>query len=397
MFGWFKKKQPSPEPAQKLVPSLAAAENAFAIDLWRALGPDRGNQVIAPGSLWLALAMTSTGASGETRAQLERVLRVPPESFDEQVRAQLAAWDVEDQDAGLTVRTVNRIFTDDRTPFSPVWLDDLERTWGTVAARLDFRAPEAARAFINSEVARHTAERVRELLPRGSIEPETRLVLISAALLLARWLQPFRRDDTSPAPFFSAEGEHECSLMQQVGHFGWYEDEHVQVLSMPFEGSPMSMVVVLPRARDGLPALERTMTAELVEGWLSKQRPGARVDVSLPKFDVTRGASVALSEVLKGLGVSLPFDRERADFTTMANPTDPDERLVVAEVFHQAVVKVDERGIEAAATSAVTAVEKGTRERATDPFVFRADHPFLFMLRDTSSGAWLFLGRLTQP
>lgn len=122
-----------------------------------------------------------------------------------------------------------------------------------------------------------------------------------------------------------------------------------------------------------------------------------RVDLSVPRFTIEPARSLALKATLQALGVSLAFDRGLADFTAMANPPDPDDRLSISDAFHQAFIRVDEAGTEAAAATAVVMARAGSARRVDPPAVFRADHPFLFFLRDLKTGTWLFMGRVVAP
>jgi serpin B len=156
------------------------------------------------------------------------------------------------------------------------------------------------------------------------------------------------------------------------------------------------MAFVLPADRAGLPALEARLDAATLDSMLSGMA-GVRVIVSLPKFTVDPADPLALATALAAMGMPTAFDRLRADFTGIANPPRPDQRLFISHVFHKAFVKVDEEGTEAAAATAVVMAEAGSAAPSEPPPEFRADHPFLFFLRDLRSGAILFAGRVEDP
>jgi serpin B len=169
----------------------------------------------------------------------------------------------------------------------------------------------------------------------------------------------------------------------------------VQLLEKPYVGGDLAMVFVLPRERDGLSALEGKLDAAQLEAWV-KAMDVQRVSVALPKFKVDPAQPLRLSEELTRLGMPLAFQRRRADFTGIADPPDPDDRLFIKEVFHKAFVRVDEKGTEAAAATASVMARAGGAP-AMPVKEFRADHPFLFLIRDTRSGLVLFLGRVVDP
>jgi len=393
----------TPEPKRTTAPAdvapapLTAAMNTFALDVWRRLPAD--DALFSPGSLWLALAMTTSGARGETRAQLARLLRLPDGdgAFDASVTKQLAAWNVENPGEGLTLRTVNRLFGQDAAGFEAAWLGDVERVWLAAFEKLVFEGDEdAARRHVNAWVARQTEQKIRELLPPNSVTRDTRLVLINAVYFLAKWINPFPDHLTEPAPFFSPSGERSVSMMRKFETLSYVEFEGAQVVSLPYEGGPLELVLVLPQTKDGLPVLEQGLTPSRVEGWLTAATH-CRVELMMPKFKLEPAGSLALKQTLQALGVELAFDRERADFTAMANPPRPDDRLYVSDAFHQAFMRVDEQGTEAAAATAVVMARAGSAPRMDPPKVFRADHPFLLLLRDSTTGAWLFMGRVVSP
>jgi len=169
----------------------------------------------------------------------------------------------------------------------------------------------------------------------------------------------------------------------------------LKALELPYEGGGLALLVVLPDAVDGLPAVEGSLDAGALEALVAGLAP-ARVHVAVPRFEVNPAAPLSLADALAALGLAVAFDRARADFTGIARPPDPADRLVLAEVFHKAFVRVDEEGTEAAAATAAAMVRAASAP-APPEAEFAADHPFLFFLRDVGSGLVLFAGRLVDP
>ncbi len=157
----------------------------------------------------------------------------------------------------------------------------------------------------------------------------------------------------------------------------------------------MSMVLVLPDQVDGLDALEKSFDQKKLADLGNAMKP-ERVWASIPKFEVAPAQSLALAADLRAMGMQAAFDRQKADFTGIANPPRPDDRLFIGNVFHKAFVKVDEKGTEAAAATAVVMPRAGSAAPAK-PLEFKADHPFLFFIRDNASGLVLFMGRVADP
>ena len=158
---------------------------------------------------------------------------------------------------------------------------------------------------------------------------------------------------------------------------------------MLYEGNELSMVILLPRTSDGLPAIEKELTSEKLVGWM-KQSRSEHVNVSLPRFKLEQRLTPA--SLLKSLGMTDAFDERTADFSGMAS-----ESLFIGAVIHKAFVDVNEEGTEAAAATAIVMATPGSGRIPVPPKVFRADHPFLFLIRDVKHGTILFLGRVTNP
>ena len=156
------------------------------------------------------------------------------------------------------------------------------------------------------------------------------------------------------------------------------------------------MVVVAPQKADGLAAIEAKLTGERLSAWLGKLQ-NRSVNVSMPRFKME--TDYKLGDALQSMGMKKAFQERVADFTAMSTSTNPDDRLSISRVLHKAFVEVNEKGAEAAAATAVMMAKKKDSEPASFPFTpdFRADRPFLFLIRDMDSGMVLFMGRMTRP
>ncbi len=184
--------------------------------------------------------------------------------------------------------------------------------------------------------------------------------------------------------------------MHRRGAMRFAQLEGYRALELPYRGGQMSMLLLLPDQADGLAALEQALTAERYEATVQALQV-QQVDLSLPKFQIDPAGAVPLGASLRQLGMSLPFDPLQADFSGIANPPDPRDRLFLSEVFHKAFVKVDEKGTEAAAATAAIMVGAAAVMRPVPVMPFKADHPFLFFIRDNPSGTILFSGRVADP
>jgi serpin B len=242
---------------------------------------------------------------------------------------------------------------------------------------------------INAWVETQTRDKIKDIVPPGLPTPDTVLALANAVYLKAPWSSPFAERSTEDGAFTTLGGKRvDVPFMLQAETFLYGETDAARLVELPYRSGELSMVVVLPKRTDGLPALERALDAGAFGAALAALKP-ARVRVALPKFSFTSGFD--LSEVLPGMGMPDAFDRRRADFSGITTS----ERLFVGPVLHKVFVDVDEHGTEAAAATVV--LMKRTSVAVGDPIDFTADHPFLFAVRHRPTGCILFLGRVANP
>lgn len=366
-----------------MISNLATSINAFAADLYRALAATPGNLFFSPASIALAFAMLHAGARGPTADELTRVFHFRKDARKD-LEKLLADWSTPPTADQLAV--ANRLYADRTATIKDPFLELLRTVFAAPLEPLDFRgAPEPARQHINAWVAERTRDKIRDLLPRGAVDPATALVLVNAVHFKAKWQDPFKLEHTRPAPFHGAAGEREVPMMTRTGT-GLNVLDGLKVLDLPYRGGTMAMTVVLPDARDGLPDLESWLSDKWLRHWF--ERPGSNpVQIHLPRFKIEPQASLKLKAPLQSLGLVRPF--AAPDFSDIS-----DEPLLIDDAYHQAFVAVDEEGTEAAAATAIPMTRGGP---PPPPIPFVADHPFLFFIRDVKSGTILFLGRLTDP
>jgi serpin B len=386
----------APPPAPDEVTRLARGSNAFGFELYRRLGPGPGNRVISPASVSTALAMAYGGARGGTAVQMGQVLR-----FDGSPQAVMQAsgrlaTSLQDPSRPIVFRIANRLFGEKSEEFEAAYLDATKAAFGAALEPVDFKkAAEAARRLINAWVEEKTEKRIKDLVPSNGVNRETRLVLVNAIYFLGDWMEPFRKESTVPRPFsLSAAVKKDVPTMHRADGLRFAARDGLKALELPYKGGNMSMLLLLPDAVDGLAALESSLNVERVDAIVASLSP-VRVSVALPKFELEPPAALPLGAVLAGMGMADAFSPAMADFTGIANPPDPRDRLFLSEVFHKAFVKVDEKGTEAAAATAVVMERAAAMpEKLVE---FRADHPFLFLIRDNATGLILFMGRVADP
>ncbi len=397
--------KPAPEVAAPKVPEVKPVDaetsagvadsiNAFAVDLHKVLATKSGNIFVSPASIALAFAMTHAGARGETEKQIAQVFHFGSDATRtrEGFAAALAAWATPQPDLQLSV--ANRLFGEKTVNFEPAYLDLTRTVFAAPLEPTDFKGtPGPAREHINDWVARSTHDKIKDLIPPSGINPSTRLVLVNAVYFKASWRTPFNESLTKPGAFHGPTGDTTVKLMEKIEELpaSVVADAKLKIVEIPYNGT-FSLVVILPDAEDGLAAIESALTVETLTGWISGLRE-QRVAIKLPRFKIEPADGLRLAGILGGLGMPTAFDPAAADFTGIAPRS---EQIVLSEAVHKAFVDVDEKGTEAAAATAVMA-RAGGMPPSSEPLVFHVDHPFLFLIRDTTSGAILFMGRLSEP
>ena len=392
--------QPAPKvapPPAAAVAELARGSNAFGFDLYARLRTKPGNVVVSPASIVTALTMTWGGARGETAKQMQKVLHLEGNPAQVMTTAGTLARSLEDPRRPVVFRIANQLFGEKSYTFEEGYVDQTETAFGAPMEMLDFKTGfAAARTHINSWVESKTEKRIVDLLPADGVDKDTRLVLVNAIYFMGEWDEPFVEHMTRPQPFFTAKAaKKDVPTMNHTDNFRYVHDQGVTAVELPYKGRNMSMLVVVPDAVDGLAAVEKSLDAGKLEA-LVKSMNHERVWVQLPRFEIAPPVSLSLGDDLKALGMPLAFDRKRADFTAIANPTNPEDRLVVGKVFHKAFIKIDEKGTEASAATAVSMPKAGGAMPAKQ-LELKADRPFLYFIRDHASGLVLFMGRVADP
>jgi serpin B len=370
------------------VPPGAAPDDAFAADLYAALGGG-GNLVFSPGNIATALRMTLVGARAATASQLATVLHLanPQDAAAGLVQASAVLDGL--ARGPLTLRAPNTMWLQAGLPVRPDFTAALAQAACVQLCEADFRrAAGPARQEINGLIAEQTAGKITGLIPAGVLDAGTRLVLASAVYLKAAWAHPFPAGATSNGPFHPEPGrELRVPIMRLQGRLRYLRRNGYQAVELPYLGERLGMVIVLP---DGpLPPVEAQLAGAGLGGLLTGLAT-YQVSLALPRFRVS--GQFGLRPVLTGLGMPLAFSPQ-ADFTgiTAAEP------LSIREVVHQAYVDVAEPGTEAAAATA-TVMTTSARTLTPDPVAeMTVDRPFLFAITELGSGLPLFLGRVTDP
>lgn len=397
--------QPGPSPVSTIEPhqrapltadvlSAAEANNRFGLNLYQQLalraGPDEG-LLFSPLSASAALGMVYAGAGGSTAEQMRHALGYAAAGADNpHLGLGGLANDLNDPREGYELRLANRVFVQDGLPLEQGFLDTLTNDYRAPVEQLDFyQSPEASRRRINAWAADATNDRIKDPLPPGSITQDTRLALANALYFNGDWKRPFVEENTRDLPFNAPDGSQSLTpMMRQTSRFRYGEYDGYQMLEMPYAGDDMSMVVMLPDAESSVIELEQSLAFDDLSADLA-EAAYREVAVSMPRFGFEGGGSIR--SALVALGMTDAFGAG-ADLTGMA-----DQGLAVSDVIQKTFIDVNEHGAEAAAVTIGVIAVTDVQSSPPPPAVFTADRPFLYAIRDTHSGAFLFMGRMVNP
>ena len=377
-------------PSTADVPQLTTDEASFAFDLYRAqIGSDSSSNVFfSPYSVSVALAMTFAGASGNTASQIASAMHftLPPD----RLHTAFDAIDLQlESREGIKLNVANSIWGQRTLAFGKPFLDTLAIDYGSEVRGVDFiGATNQATAAIDGWVADHTAGKIQNLFPPGSLDASTRVVLVNAVYFDANWKTQFDSSKTTSSPFTKLDGSTVTASMMNNEKL----NANVAVaptytaVDLPYAGGQTSMLVIVPTGMQ-FASVDAALGGDFLKQIVASLRP-QDIALSLPKFTL-KGASVSLKSALSALGMIDAFDPDKADLSAMV----PNQRLHVDDVVHQAFVRVNESGTEAAAATGVD-----NKLAAIDqPLHVDASRPFFFVLRDIPTGAVLFVGRVMDP
>ncbi len=383
---------------------VVEGNNEFALELYAKLRSAEGNLFFSPYSISSALAMAFVGARGSTEEQMAAVLHFPTNinkaedsarmPLDRRRFASVFGEVIKDlnnrgREGRYKLAVANALWAQKDYGILAEFLELAKTGFDGKLQEVDFvSASEKARTTINAWVEERTNEKIKDLIAKGVLDSMTRFVLTNAVYFKGDWASKFNEERTEDAPFTLASGDRiDVPMMNQVKKFGYMETDAFQALELPYVDDELSMIILLPKKLDGLTELEKGLTPESLSQILEDIHK-QEVVVSIPKFKMT--SQFSLADVLKSMGMQDAFS-DRADFSGINGQ----KNLLISAVIHKAYVDINEEGTEAAAATAVTI--KLTSIGPVQTPIFRADHPFLFLIRDNNSGSILFFGRLMSP
>lgn len=368
---------------------LVAGNTDFALNLLRQLEtPDNPNIFFSPFSISACLGMVYAGANGQTALQMAAALSLStnPAEVGPEFGALQAELNALQSSNGIHLNVANGLWAQTNFPFLPAFLDNASNNYAASVQQVNFMADAQQLAEItgqiNGWVADQTEGMISNLLQPGTLHAATRLALVNAIYFNGSWLTIFDTNLTQVAPFYVSPSQWVATpMMEQREAARYYEDNLLQAVELPYLNTNLTMVVLLPKLTGPATITPAELAAALdglVPCWM---------DVKLPKFKLD--LTLNLVPLLENLGMVDAFIPDAADFSGMDGGRD----LSIGSATHEAVVEVNETGTVAAGATVVGI----TTSVAFNPTLFQANHPFLFLIRDTNSASILFLGLVSDP
>ncbi len=372
---------------------LVIGNNQFSVDLYSRLKDKKGSLFFSPYSISTALAMAYAGARDKTREEMAEALHFPVDSSElnrEYLNLQEHLRKLQEK-GNIELNVANAIWCQKGEKYLEAFLHTLEKYYHSGMHLVDFRtSPEEARQEINSWVEKETKEKIKNLVPRGALAPASRMVLTNAIYFKGKWEKQFNEKLTRPENFFvQTDRVARVPMMYQQSSFRMVEFTTFKAIELPYVGEELSMLIFLPNSKNGLVEFEKELTSDNLDSWTRILTHSRKIQVSvfIPRF--TLKSQFSLSSQLQAMGMKSAF--LNADFSGINGK----RNLSLSDVLHKAFVDVNEEGTEAAAATAVMVALTAAVARPIP--VFRADHPFVFVILDNQTGEILFMGRYTGP
>lgn len=374
------------------VTTISEGNNMFAFELYSKLKNRSGNLFFSPYSISTALAMTYAGAVENTEREMAATLNfsLDQEMFHKEFAQLQQNLNEADKAAMASFNIANSLWLQHDYKFLDSYLKRTKDNYDSEFNYLDFKQTEKARLNINAWAAKKTRGKIKNLIKPGMLSPMNKLVLTNAIYFKGIWQKTFNERDTRLRPFFLADGTtRKIPMMYQTEKISYLQDPslNLQAVELPYSGNRLSMLVLLPVDKNGIDKLETELNEKTIPRITENLKP-EKIKLYLPKFKMTE--EFLLEKTLASMGMPESFS-PRADFSAMTGNKD----FHIGRVIHKAFVDVYEEGTEAAAATAVTMKMTSIQPNRTP--VFKADHPFIFMIRDNITKSILFIGRLAEP
>ena len=370
------------------VNAVVNANNKFALDLYSKYKSEEGNIFFSPYSISTALAMTYEGAKGQTAEEMQSVFYFPEDDAVRRTGYANLFNEINKEDKKYKLHTANALWPRIDFQLLEEYQNTIDTYYGGKVTCLDYAGEaEKSRQTINGWVEDKTEDKIKDLIPSGILDGSTVLVLTNAIYFKGTWITQFDEKDTREEDFTTSSGNTvKVPMMKLTGEdarFNYAETEDLKILELPYEGEELSMLILLPKEGD-LDTIEESITTEKISEYRNSLQE-IQIDIYIPKFKFE--TKYFMADTLAEMGMPTAFGGG-ADFSGINGQGG----IWIDKVIHQAFVEVNEEGTEAAAATAIIMVESVRISK-----VFRADHPFIFIIQQKDSGNILFMGRVSDP
>lgn len=385
---------------------VVMANNQFGLELYRQLKSDGKNIIISPFSIVNAFGMVYAGSSGQTKQEIAQTMHFAEDTqqfLEQMAQLQLSFVPYEDNESG-PLNIANALWVQENYPVLESYLTLLQTYFQSEIRSVDFCNEVQTTDEINQWVSEKTNGKITQIITPDVINQMTTLILSNAIYFKGAWMNPFLDKNTKPEPFsLNSSKEISVEMMNNTKSYRYLECEEFKILEMPYRkeynerGEPISiadysMIVFLPDRESSLEQLENQLTNVMLESKIDElmHTPAVTVEVKIPKFRIEN--TYNLNEILIAMGMKMPFF-SNADFSKITGKKD----LFISDVLHKTYIDLDEKGTEAAAVTAVI-MARGAFELPSEQVkTFHADRPFMYMIRENTTGSMIFVGKLTQP
>lgn len=366
--------------------------NQFSFDMLKYINVENENIFISPFSVSAALAMTYNGAKNKTRKEMSKVLYFSENSkeLNESFKNIIKKTQTSKNTKKYTFNIANSLWAQKDFKFLHSYFLDIENYYGAPIEMVDYKSNlerEKTRLKINNWVEDKTNKKIKNLLDKAALDKDTKLVLVNAVYFLAEWQKSFNKKLTKPAVFYTLKDKTEKSFMKLSSRMKYYSNDNTEILEIPYKGSKASMIIFLPSKASQFNSLKQKLNNEFLKSTLKKLEY-KNIVLNLPKFKIEYKEDLA--GILKNAGMKRAFSNN-ADFSGMACK----KKLKIDKVIHQTFINLDEAGTEAAAATAVI-MKRVTSVGPNEKIIFNANKPFIFLIKDNSTGSVLFIGQLVK-
>ena len=379
---------------------IATANNAFAFDMYSHLIKEE-NLVFSPYSIFTAMAVCYDGAESTTQEEIAYVFNYPLNKPVLEKSSKKMMNTINSDDDNYDLKTANALWVRKEYPLNQQFVQNSKNYYEANVTNLDFRdEPEKSRVIINEWVASKTNDKIKDLIPEDLINDEgnTAIIITNAVYFKGKWMNEFDALNTGKRIFYNSSSNENgtpVDMMYIQEYFSYGEDENAKIVELPYKGNDLCMYIVLPE-ENNIEEFESTFTLSGYNKLKSSMESQYMVRVWLPRFKIDSKAE--LPDTLKDMGIVDAFDENRANFSGIydVQMVPEDYKLWLDDVVHQAFIDVQEEGTEAAASTAIEAVDSA-EEVPEKVLEFKADHPFMFFIEDKRTGCILFMGKVEDP